>query len=285
MKPRFSQLNQERLGILFAALLIPSIGCLLTCCLGVIGLTDESFGESLPMVLGATWCSVAPLSVIMLVTMGVQGRARARQAFLLDEVVAATGGVRPAGGAFTLPRAWCAVEGHEFEVVQYQVGRAARSMGEVEDGAREAIFQALDVPSARIPRGRHWRITVYGGLDPAFTLVLTAKGPLALALNPVTGIHKVMSGDAQFDAQVVVMTDRPEATERLLADPERRDTLRRVILSNGNYVHSVAFQPRKNPTQPGVTQKFVLHSEQTGAELAELLKTLVRIADWLADAS
>jgi len=282
-KPPFSQMRTERIGGVIGLAVVPLLGVFVVSCLGVIGLTDPTFEASEPAVLGVTVGTFAFCSVMIGVLMVVQGGRRARQATLVDDLVEATGGHRPSVGPLVLPRMWCRAKGHDFEVVQYSVGHGAYAMGEVEDSARRMIFDALDVPNARIPHGKHWRLTIYGGLAPKWTFVVTAKGPRAIALTPVTGLHTVQSGDERFDGQVVVFSDKPEAAARLLADPERRETLRRLILCNGNYVNSVAWKPRKSAAQPGVVQKFVLHAAQTGDELALQLDTLVEVAGWVCD--
>lgn len=283
-RPAFSRLSQERLGTALGCFLIPALGGLLLCCTGLIAAGDadvrSGFANLVLVVVGVTALStvVAALSVVR------AGRARERQAPLLDELVLLTGGERPQVGSLAAPRVWCTVGNARFSVVTVLQGRAGPALAtEEEDPFRELWLKAASAPNARLPRGRHWRFTVSGDAPSAYRLVIAAKGPLSLVGARLTGLERVQSGDARFDDWVVVFSDRPEAAGRLVSDADRRDTLLALVTSNGPYTTSLQFGPPRSPRDPCVVHGFVLHEQQTAETMVENMKGLLRVASWTHD--
>ncbi len=282
--PSFSRLRQERAGTLLGFLVVPVLGVLLVGCMGVIAATDASFRTGFPSLAAVVVGVTALLSGVGTIVVVRGGRARARQAPLLDDLAARTGGERPQLGFLVAPRLWCTVGGSRFSVVATLQGRNAPAFAtEEEDPFRERWLEAASAPNARIPRGRHWRLSVSGDAPSAYRLVVAAKGPLGMLGVRRAGLERVQSGDERFDDWVVVYSDKRQAAERLVSDPDRRATLLALVTSNGAYTTSAQFGPPRSPQDPCLVHGFVLHSRQTAETLEDGLHRLLQVAGWTHD--
>ena len=172
------------------------------------------------------------------------------------------------------------------EVIQKLVGRKAQLLYvEEEDGFRDLYRRLASAPQARVPRGRHWRVGIRGDAPAAYSLAVAAKGPLSMVGLKLSGLERVESGDAHFDDWAVVYTDRPASVARLLAAPDRRATLLRMLTRNGSYVSWVQVRPPRGPSDPCVGMGFALHAQQTAHDVVDNLHDLVTLAGWTREPS
>ena len=169
--------------------------------------------------------------------------------------------------------------GQRFEVSQKPVGRKAQLLYvEEEDGPVPPLASA---PSLR---GGATGASGSGG-RPARIARVAAKGPLSMVGLKLSGLERVESGDAHFDDWAVVYTDRPASVARLLAVPDRRTTLLRMLTRNGSYVSWVQVRPPRGPSDPCVGMGFALHAQQTAHDLVDNLHDLVTLAGWTREPS
>lgn len=261
--------------------MVPGLGALLLGCTGIIAATDASARVQFPPLAAVIVGLTALLSVVAMAAVVRGGHARARQAPMLDALAEGTGGERPQLGFLAAPRVWCTVGGARFSVVAMLQGRNAPALPvEDEDSFRALWLEAASAPNARIPKGRHWRLAISGDAPSAYRLVVAAKGPLSMLGARSAGLERVKSGDVRFDDWVAVYADRREAAERLVADPERRDTLLSLVTSNGPYTTSLQFGPPRSPREPCLIHGFVLHARQTPDSLVEGLHRILQVATW-----
>ena len=266
--------------------MVPAIGLSVVACMGVIALTDAHARAALPALAVTCLVLCGGLGLILPFALWSRGRSTALLATLLEDLAALTGGTRPALTPLDAPRVWCTVSGQRFEVIQKLVGRKAQLLYvEEEDGFRDLYRRLASAPQARVPRGRHWRVGIRGDAPAAYSLAVAAKGPLSMVGLKLSGLERVESGDAHFDDWAVVYTDRPASVARLLAVPDRRTTLLRMLTRNGSYVSWVQVRPPRGPSDPCVGMGFALHAQQTAHDLVDNLHDLVTLAGWTHEPS
>jgi hypothetical protein len=271
----------ERLGTFLGLLLIPGIGFVIAGVMTVISWSDQLVRDGMPALIQVLFWVCGLATLLIGLSIFSSGRSRARQATLLDELAELTGSTRPALTAFDLPRVWCRVDDHQFEVVQNLVGRNAHVIVvDEEDGFRELYLSLASSPGAQVPRGRHWRISLAGDATAAYQLFVASNGPLARIGARLASLTQVTSGDAHFDDWALVYSDQPASATRLLSDPSRRATLLRLLNRNGTFISNLRVSPSHTPSEPGVIQSFVLHPGQNAEDVVLGIRDLIDVARW-----